>query len=198
MRNTILIIAATMAAPFAASAQSGSANGRSSTQIQAQTPEARINAALAAAAEANVPRSLLESKVAEGRAKQVPEERIAAAVEARLQALVRASGALRRADIEFASAGELAVTADALLAGVSEATLVRVSRGADGERRVVAIAVLADMVRLGQDPDRASTRVTAAATNSAALASLLADVAGQLRLGGLTSTLDAAGIVRIP
>lgn len=194
MRNTMLILAAALAAPMALQAQAGSGTA----QATAQTPEARIQAAMAAAVEARIPRSLLESKVAEGRAKQVPEGRIAAAVESRLGLLVQAADALRGAEIESATAGELTVTADALQAGVTEGTLIRVSRGAEGERRVVAIAVLADMVRLGQDPDRASARVTAASATSAALASLHAEVAAQLRLGGLTSTLDAAGIIRIP
>lgn len=200
MRFPMLTTLAVLALPMGAAAQSSGARADAAAQAQAatQSPEARIQAALAAATTASIPRALLDSKVAEGRAKQVPEDRIATAVEHRLQALVRASTALRRAEIETFTEGELAVTADALQAGVGETTLLRVSRGTESGRRVVAIAVLADLVRLGHDPDRASTRVTAAAATSAMLASLHAEVAAQLRLGGLSSTLDAAGIIRVP
>src|SRR5690606_9670501 len=45
--------------------------------------EARIQAATRRVAAAGIPRSLVESRVAEGRAKGVPAERIAAAVERR-------------------------------------------------------------------------------------------------------------------
>jgi hypothetical protein len=52
------------------------------------------------AAQAKIPLSLVKSKVAEGEAKRVPQERIATAVEARVKSLVRASEALQRADVE--------------------------------------------------------------------------------------------------
>ena len=150
-----------------------------------------------AAAEAKVPASLLASKVAEGEAKHVPQDRIASAVETRLKSLVRASAALNRADIEAGSAADIAVSADALEAGVSETVLIRLNRSAPEERRVVAVAVLADLVRLGQSSESALARVNAAATSSAALANLNAQVAAQLRLGGLTSTLDATGLLKL-
>lgn len=174
----------------------GQAQGQS--QSQARTPQARIDAAMTAAAEANVPVELIRSKVAEGEAKRVPPERIAAAVEARVKSLVHASETMKRADVEASGAGELAVTADALEAGVSETAVVRISKEAPEERRTVAIAVLADLVRLGNASERAFNRVSAAVTSSAALANLHAEVVSQLRLGGLSSTLDAAGIIRIP
>ena len=195
-----LISPAMLAAPIALAAQGTTAQGSAQTQAQAQakTPQARIDAALQAAAEAGVPKSLLASKVAEGEAKNVPQARIAAAVEARLRSLVRASEALNRADVEIESAAELAVAADALEAGVSQNALIRVSRSAPEDRRIVAVAVLADLVRLGQSSESALARVNAAVRTSAALANLNAEVASQLRLGGLTSTLDGAGILRIP
>jgi hypothetical protein len=196
-RLFVSMMAAALIAPVAVKAQSAAASAAAQAQAQARTPKARIDAAMQAAARANVPASLLESKVAEGEAKRVPQERIAAAVEARLHALVRAAETMDRADLEANSAAELAVAADALQAGVSENALIKVSRSASPERRVVAVAVLADLVRLGQDSEPALTRVTAALTSSAALANLHAEVASQLRLGGLSSTLDAAGIVRI-
>lgn len=181
------------------------AQGQSQAQAQGQSQaqasqgaEARINAALTAAATAGVPADLVRSKIAEGEAKGVARERIAVAVEARVRSLTRAAEAMRRADVEFQTSGELAVTADALDAGVSEASVVRVSREAPPERRTVAIAVLADLVRLGHPSDRATLRVTSALSTSAALANLHAEVVSQLRLGGLTSTLEGAGRIRVP
>ena len=171
---------------------------QAATEAQAKTPRARIDAALNAAAEARIPASLLKTKVAEGEAKRVSEERIAGAVEARLRTLLRASSTLKRADVEQQGAAELAVAADALEAGVTENALVRVTRSAPSERRVVAIAVLADLVRLGKPSDAALAQVTAAVSTSAALANLNAQVASQLQAGGLTSTLGASGMVRVP
>lgn len=168
------------------------------TQGQPSTPQARIDAAVHAAAEANIPTSLLTNKVTEGEAKHVPPDRIASAVEARFKSLVRASAALSRGDVEHQSAADLSVAADALDAGVTENALVRVTKSAPPERRVVAIAVLADLVRLGHSSDNAMAQVTSAVGTSTALANLNAQVASQLRLGGLTSTLGAAGVVRVP
>lgn len=195
MRKTLtMAVMAVLALPAALAAQ-GAGRGaevsaQAQAQAQAQTPEARLAAAFEAAANANVPRALIESKIAEGRAKQVPEDRIATAVEARLEALVRASEALRRAEVQAASEADLTVAADAMQAGINQSLLVRVARGADENRRVVAIAVLADLVRLGHDPERATARVSAAATSNAALANLHAEVAAQVRRGGLIPTLD--------
>lgn len=187
-------------APPALHAQGASAQGQTQGQgqTQARTPQARIDAAMSAAAEANIPAELIKSKVAEGEAKRVPPERIAAAVEARVTSLVHASETMKRADVTLQNSGELAVAADALDAGVSETALVSVTREAPPERRTVAIAVLADLVLLGNASERALTRVSAAVRSSAALASLHAEVASQLRAGGIKSTLDATGIIRIP
>jgi len=105
---------------------------------------------------------------------------------------------MKHAGVTAGSAGELAVTADALDAGVSESALVRVTRETSAERRTVAIAVLADLVRLGTASDRALARVSSAVTSTAALANLRAEVASQLTAGGLSSTLDAVGSIRVP
>ena len=199
MKFTTMTLIALLALPVAGAAQGSStgtgasAQGRAQAEASGQTPEGRIRAALVAAAEAKIPGSLLESKVAEGRAKQVPEARIATAIEARLEALVRASAALEQAGTQAASAADLIVAADALEAGISHSLLVRVARGTENNRRVVAIAVLADLVRLGHGPENAVARVTAAASSNAALANLNAEVAGQLRRGGLVPTLDGIG-----
>jgi hypothetical protein len=200
MKSTMMAVLfpTMMLMPVALRAQSAGAAAQGQAQGQAQTPQARIDAAMSVAAKANVPVELVKSKVAEGEAKRVPPERIAAAVEARVTSLVRASQTMKKAGAESESAGELAVTADALDAGVSESALIRVTREAPEERRTVAIAVLADLVRLGNTSDRALTRVSGAVTSSAALANLRAEVVSQLTAGGLSSTLDAAGVIRVP
>jgi hypothetical protein len=189
MRYKILTLMAAAFTPVALAAQG---------QSQPASPDARIDAAMHAAAQAKIPTSLLASKVAEGKAKNVPQDRVATAVESRLKQLVRASSALDRANVDFESASELAVAADALEAGVTENALISLTKSAPEERRVVAVAVLADLVRLGQTSDGALAQVNAAVTTSAGLANLNAQVSSQLRLGGLTSTLDAVGILRIP
>jgi len=206
--NTKSLMAALvmLLAPSTMFAQDGSAQeerqaqaqGQGAGQAQAQTPQARIDAAMNAAAEAKIPLSLVKSKVAEGEAKRVPQERIATAVEARVKSLVRASGTLQRADVEARNEGELLVSADALDAGVSESALIRISQDAPPERRTVAIAVLADLVRLGAASDNALARVSGAVSSNSALANLHAEVAAQLQRGGLKSTLDATGIIRVP
>ena len=194
-RFFVMMVPALLLVPASISAQSSEANA--GANAQARAPQARIDAAIAAAARAEIPAELVESKIAEGRAKGVAEERIAAAVEARVAGLVRASEAMKRANVEARSAGELSVTADALEAGVSEDAVIRISRDAPSERRAVAVAVLADLVRLGHPVDHAFARVNGALSSGAAMASLHAEVASQLRLGGMRSTLDAAGGVRI-
>lgn len=198
MKSTMLLLVPMLTlAPVAANAQSAGANAAANASVQAQTPHARIDAAMKAAAHANVPTALLESKVAEGQAKGVPAERVAAAVEARLEMLVRAAQTLERANLTGATEGQLAVTADALQAGVSQNALVEITRNAPADRRVVATAVLADLVRLGHASDVALARVSGTVTSATALAGLHAEVASLLRAGGLNSTLDATGVVRI-
>lgn len=194
-----VLVPAMLMVPTVLRAQSGvAAQGHAQGQAQVQTPQARIDAALSAAAKANVPVELVRNKIAEGEAKHVPQERIATAVEARVTSLTRASETMKHAGVTSSSAGELAVTADALDAGVSENAVVRVTRETSPERRTVAIAVLADLVRLGTTSDRALARVSSAVTSTAALANLRAEVASQLTAGGLSSTLDAVGSIRVP
>ncbi|HEY0671517.1 MAG TPA: hypothetical protein VGD27_04570 [Longimicrobiales bacterium] len=192
---TVLAVAAFAPATLRAQA----ANATSTTQVQATTPQARIDAAMQTAARVDVPVALLESKIAEGKAKNVPLDRIAVAVEHRLEALVRASETMKRAHVESATAGELAVAADALEAGVSQNALVKVSSSAPAERRAVAIATLTGLVQLGHASEQALARVSAVVRSNAALANLHAEVASQLRLGGINAagSAGAAGIVRI-
>ena len=124
--------------------------------------QARVETALQTALQAGIPVALLESKVAEGKAKGVPMERIAAAVENRLQALTRARTALRKGQLEAATAGDLAIAADAVQAGVSDHAIAEIARTAPRERRAVAVAVLTNLVALGHASERALAQVQAA------------------------------------
>lgn len=144
---------------------------------QVQPPQERINTAIARAREVGIPVALLESKIAEGKAKGVSLERIAAAIERREAALERASQALRgQADVGTA---DLAVAADAIESGVSEAVLRALAETAPRERRVVAIAALSQLVQLGQVPEAALERVRDALKRGPeALANLPAEAAG--------------------
>lgn len=149
--------------------------------LSAQDENARVDAALESALEAGIPVPLLEQKIAEGQAKGVPMERIAAAVEKRLEALVQARDAMTKAGIESATEGELSVAADAVQGGVSQTALAAISQSSSGDNRVVAIAVLADLVAMGHVPEQALTQVQAAlARGPEALANLRAESAGQL------------------
>ena len=121
----------------------------------AQTAQERIDAATAHAREAGIPVTLLESKVAEGKAKGIPMDRIAAAVERREAAIEKASQALRgRPDV---GAADLSVGADAIETGVSAAVLKAIADSAPRDRRVVAIAALTELgTERGTFPKRRS------------------------------------------
>lgn len=147
--------------------------------------EARVQAALNAAVDAGIPVSLLESKVAEGRAKGVPMERIAVAVETRLEALAKARTAMEQARLESTTAGDLSIAADAIQAGVSETALVEISRRAPQERRAVAVAVLANLVALGHGSEHALGQVRVALNRGPdALLNLQARTASELQARG--------------
>lgn len=131
--------------------------------LQAQRPEEatrRIEAALDRAAAAGIPRSLLEERITEGRAKGVSEERIAAVVERRAQALARAREALSRAE-RNPRAATLSAGADAVEAGVDGSALRAVVEAARAEDRPVAIAVLTYLSsdEVGLPVDRARDQV---------------------------------------
>jgi len=127
----------------------------------AQAPQERIDEALAQAREAGIPEALLESKIAEGRAKGVPMDRIAAAVENRFQALTRARDVMGRGAQDL-DAAQISVGADALGAGVSEAVLEEISSTTPQERRTVAVAALTHLVGQGIVPEQALARVNEA------------------------------------
>lgn len=151
--------------------------------ISAQAPEAgsaeaRMQAALQQAEERGVPVILLESKIAEGKAKGVPMDRIAMATEQRLAGLLRAQEALAGSP-GGVDAVQLGVGADALAAGVSEAVLGELALSASGNQRAVAVAALTYLVEQGNVPEHALIRVQEAlARGPAALANLPGAAAG--------------------
>jgi hypothetical protein len=150
---------------------------------QVQPPQERINTGLARAREVGIPLALLESKIAEGKAKGVSLERLAAVIERRLIALERAQEALRgRPD----AVDSLSISADAIESGVSEVVLQAVADNAPRDRRNVAIAVLTELVEQGQVPEAALERVRAALRRGPdALANLPAEARGAAaRRGG--------------
>jgi hypothetical protein len=125
--------------------------------LAAQTPEQSTEAALLKAQQVGIPVSLLESKIAEGKAKGVSADRIAAAVNARLAGLERAQAAL--AGRGTVSESDLALGGDAVQSGVSEAVLSFLADATQGERRGAAIAALTELVRMGHAPEHALERV---------------------------------------
>lgn len=128
-----------------------------------QDPQQRIDAVRRRAEAAGIPVALLDSKVAEGRAKGVPIERIAVAVERRFAVLGRAREAMAAAPRGApVSAADLSVGADALEAGVEPAVLGRLAVAAPADRRAVAIVALTELVSLGESSERALARVTSA------------------------------------
>jgi hypothetical protein len=124
---------------------------------QVQPPQDRINTALARAKQVGIPVSLLESKIAEGKAKGVSLDRIAAAIERRASNLEHASQVLK--GVQGTGDADLAVAADALESGVSDAVLKAVSEAAPRDRRAVAIAALTQLVQMGHASDVALARV---------------------------------------
>jgi hypothetical protein len=126
----------------------------------AQTPEQRIGRALERAQAVGVPVELLESKVAEGRAKGVPTARIAPVVEQRLEVLQRVKTDF--GDRHQLTPAELGVAGDAVQAGVNEAVVATLSGRAPRDRRAVAIAVLTELVKRGDASEVALAKVSEA------------------------------------
>lgn len=160
-----------------------------SQPVHAQDPQQRIDTARRRAEAAGIPVALLDSKVAEGRAKGVPMDRIAVAVERRLASLSRAreamAGAPRTAPV---SSADLSVGADAIEAGVEPGVLGRLTVAAPGNQRAVAIAVLTELVSGGVSSENALARVTAAlARGPEALRRLPGEAAGERGRGNAGS-----------
>ena len=148
----------------------------------AQDPQQRIEAARRRAQGAGIPVALLDSKVAEGRAKGVPMDRIATAVERRLVTLSQAREAMSGASV---TAAELSVGADALEAGVDARVLGQLAAAAPASQRAVAIAILTQLVSNGLSSERALARVQSAmAQGPEALRRLPGEAASERGRGG--------------
>ena len=140
----------------------------------AQTPQERIDAAMTRSQQAGIPLSLLESKIAEGRAKGVAMDRIATAVESRLRNLEQAKVVMARVANDV-DAAQLSVGADAIGSGISDAVLEKITASAGRDRRAVAVAVLTQLVLHGIAPEAALVQVKdALARGPQALANLAA------------------------
>lgn len=166
-------------------------------------PAQRIEAARRRADATGIPVSLLDMKVAEGRAKGVPADRIAGAVEIRLSLLSRAREAMAGAGRGGLSAADLSAGADALSVGVSTEALGSLTRSAPGDRRAVAIAVLAQLVQEGDRSDHALERVRLALANPETLRTLPGQVKrGNGNANGLQGdrpgNAEAAGLSSTP
>jgi hypothetical protein len=148
-----------------------------------QGAQERIDAAFARARSQGVPVTLLDSKVAEGKAKGVSPDRIAAALERRESSLERAAQAMKGHD--SVADADLSVAADAVEAGVSDAVLKAITDSAPRERRAAAIAAITELVQRGAAPEAALARVRDALKRGPdALAAVGADGENRSASGG--------------
>lgn len=145
-RKILLVLLALGGAPLTAAAQS---------------PESRIEAARARVTAAGIPAALLDGRVAQGRAKGVSMERIAASIERRAASLTAALQAMAGPQRDL-TAADLNAGADAVEAGIPTADLRALTELVHGADRAVAIAVLAQLHREGLPAAAALDRVTAA------------------------------------
>ena len=142
---------------------------------------ARIETALSQARAAGIPESLLQNRVAEGRAKGVPLDRIAAAVERRASALIRAQDLMRQS-VGQVGGPDLSAAADAVEAGVAGNAVAEIARSSRGEDRAVALAVLTYLQGQGVPVDEAVSRVQGALREGPeALRNLPSQAAAQAR-----------------
>ncbi len=148
--------------------------------VLGQSPQERLDAAITHAQEMGIPVSLLQSKIDEGRAKTIPMDRIAMAVENRLRNLEQAKIAMSRGAGNV-NAAQLSVGADAIAAGASEAVLTQIATSASGDRRAVAVAALTQLVLHGIAPDAALLQVKDALAHGP---QALATLAAQAGAGG--------------
>jgi hypothetical protein len=88
-------------------------------------------------------------------------ETVVTALVRRLNRLFRAEAVLTGDDIPAPSLGDIAVAADALEAGVSEAALLEIQSTSPGDHRDVATEMLVTLVQLGHVPEDALARVKA-------------------------------------
>jgi hypothetical protein len=182
MSNKLLVAALALSlAPVALAAQ--------------QDPETRVQTALDQAAASGIPTALLEARVAEGRAKGIPMDRIAAAVERRAASLARANEVL--SGTRGLSEADLAAGADAIEAGIESAAIRSVIQQARSEDRPVAIAVLTFLHgEQGLPVDQALAKVTEALSRGPdALRSLPSQARGR---GGAPGSVPAGPPAGVP
>lgn len=143
-----LFVLAMLAVPVAGAAQQGA--------------DDRIEAALRRVSAEGIPADLLRNRVAEGRAKRVPADRIAEAVERRASSLIRANQVMREA-VGRSDGAELSAAADAIEAGIGAGAVAEIARSSGAEDRAVALAVLTYLHgQQGLPVDEALTRVQGA------------------------------------
>lgn len=158
---------------------------------QAQDP---IADAFDRVTEAGIPVAHLEQLQAEGRAKGVPMDVLADAMQRRADALIRARDAMSRQDTDATDA-EMAAGADALQAGVSDDVLRALAENSEGgDQRVAATAALGVLVEMGHVPAEALARVEEALQRGpTALANLRGEaMEARARRGPPSSALDRA------
>jgi hypothetical protein len=191
MRRKTLFLAAGLALAPAVLAAQDSTSAPSGA-------DARVHAAIETALDAGIPVSLLERKIAEGKAKGIPMDRLAAAVEARLAALTKAQEALAKSGEQHPTEGDLSVAADAVQGGVSATALATISEAAPQDRRAVAIAVLTELVALGHTPESALEQVQSAlARGPEALANLHGEAAAAGQVNAAAGVTGAGAQVGV-
>lgn len=126
-----------------------------------QSPAQRLEAVRASAVQAGIPVELIDNRIAEGRAKGIPEGRIAEAVERRERGLLQAHRVITAAGI-VPTAADLSSGTDALEAGVDAESLQAILKASRAQERPVALAVLGELVRQGMPVLEARDRVQSA------------------------------------
>lgn len=188
---------------------------------------ARFDAAIARAEREDLPTESIVSKALEGIAKRVPPERIAFAVEQRLDLLVRARAALqprrrdtgerdaqrdpqREREVRARTRAEVSAVADAMQRGVDDDAVRRLSADRRPDEPIsTSVHVLADLVQRGVPSDVALDVLSAwrARGNSAAdLADVPAGIDRLVRQGmrpaqagaSLAATLRGRGRLEVP
>lgn len=153
-------------------------------------PEQRIAVAMQTAASAGIPVALLEEKVAEGKAKGLPMDVVAQAVEHRLNGLAQARAALTRRG-NAVSSEELSAGANAIGVGVSGVALETIDAKMPPGDRWVAINVLTELYSVHGIPvDEALAHVLAAGEQGA---SAVANLPAQARAGQLPPAASIRG-----
>lgn len=220
-RRIAMAVLIAVAMPAAAHAQGNDA-ARARAGLNASAA-ARFDAAIARAEREDLPTESIVSKALEGIAKRVPPDRIAVAIEQRLDLLVRARAALeprrrdtetrdpqREREVRARARAEISAVADAMQRGVDDDAVRRLSADSRPDEPIsTAVHVLADLVQRGVPSDVALEVLSAwrARGNSAAdLADVPAGIDRLVRQGmrpaqagaSLAATLRGRGRLEVP